>query len=265
MTVPFGRTAREESTLSFAKSGSVFAAVARHFQNPRVVEATRLTIVRDDAAQVVLTPSQARDALYGPDRDDVLATPVWQVVVQTAASEQGSDDTWRLLLVWLASPRLTGTVVRICRRLRADRNDVEAEMVLALLEGLQSDEHPSAASLDGLLRRARSRAWGLARAGTREFADDTLERLSDNHGTPPDQPQVCELARSQRVEVTRHEHSDGLRAHLRFSISPDSMGRRTLAALSDLAEQRGAVCQKRATGREHRFTDGSRNCGTRRR
>ncbi|MFE7676198.1 hypothetical protein ACFU5N_28820 [Streptomyces albidoflavus] len=251
--------------MSFAKSGSVFAAVARHFENPRVVEATRLTVVRDDAARVLLTPLQARNALYGPDRDDALVTPVWQAVVQTAASEQGPDDTWRLLLVWLASPRLTGTVVRICRRLRADRDDVEAEMVLALLEGLQSDEHPSAESLDGLLKSARSRAWGLARAGAREFADDTLERLSDHHGTPPDQPQVCEQARSRRVEVTRHEHSDGLRAHLRFSISPDSVGRRALAMLSDLAEQKGAVCQKRATDRAHRFTDGSHICGTRRR
>ncbi|MFI8158593.1 hypothetical protein ACIF6I_05155 [Streptomyces microflavus] len=245
--------------MTIANISSVFAAVARNFDNPRAVEGIRLTVVTDDESPVVLTPAQARDALYGPDHDPALATPIWEAVVRAAAAERGPVETWRLLLIWLALPRLTGTVVRICRRLRADRADLEAEMVLALLEGLQDDEHPSADSLDGLLKAVRSRAWCLARAGAREFADDTLERLSDSRGVAFDVSQKTDPVRSHQVEVTRHEQADGLRAHLRFTVSPECVGRRALAALTESAEQRGAVCQSRDTDRGRRFTGDSRS------
>ncbi|MFE3719691.1 hypothetical protein [Streptomyces cyaneofuscatus] len=243
--------------MTIANTSSVFAAVTRHFDNPRVVEAIRLTIVMDDAAPVVLTPAHARDALYGPDRDPALVNPLWQAAMRAAAAEQGPEQTWRLLLVWLALPRLTGTAVRICRRLRADRADLEAEMVLALLEGLQGDEHPSADSVDSLLKAVRSRAWGLARSGAREFADDTLERLSDSRGVSYDQAQDTGSVRSHQVEVTRHDQIGGLRAHLRFTVSPESVGRRTLAALAESAERRDASCRRPAPGRGHQVTSGS--------
>ncbi|MFJ4967564.1 hypothetical protein [Streptomyces sp. NPDC088755] len=244
--------------MTIANTSSVFASVTGYFDNPRAVESIRLTVVPDNAAPIVLTPAQARDALYGPDRDPALATPIWQAVVRAAAAEHGPAETWRLLLVWLALPRLTGTAVRIRRRLRADRADLEAEMVLALLEGLQGDEQPSEDSVDGLLKAVRSRAWSLARVGAREFADDTLERLSDSHGVPYSATQDTESVRSHQVEVTRHEQVGGLRAHLRFTVSPESAGRRALAALTESAERKGASCRKHDPGRGRRVTSGSR-------
>ncbi|MFJ8841329.1 hypothetical protein ACIRFF_00325 [Streptomyces cyaneofuscatus] len=244
--------------MTIANTSSVFAAVTRHFDNPRAMEAIRLTVVTDNAAPVVLTPAQAREALYGPDHDPALVTQIWQVTMRAAAAEQGPAQTWRLLLVWLALPRLTGTAVRICRRLRADRADLEAEMVLALLEGLQGYEQPSADSVDSLLKAVRSRAWCLARSGAREFADDTLERLSDSRGVPCHGTQDTESVRSHQVEVTRHDQVGGLRAHLRFTVSPESVGQRALAALTESAERRGSSCRRRAPGRGHQVPNGSR-------
>ncbi|OCC07665.1 hypothetical protein [Streptomyces sp. PTY087I2] len=224
-----------------------------------MAEVVRLPIVTDNAAPVLLTPAQARDALYGPGLDPSLVTPIWQAVVQAAAAEHGSADTWRLLLIWLALPRLTGTTFRICRRLRADRADVEAEMVLALLEGLQSDERLTADSVDGLLKAVRSRAWRLARSGAREFADDTVERLADSRGLLCDEAQGAGSIRSHQVEVTRHERVGELRAQLRFTVSPESMGRRALAALMEPAERRAVICRKHDTSREHRAPSDSRS------
>ncbi len=225
----------------------------------------RLNVVADDGGPVLLTPAQARDALYAPDHDPALAAPIWQAVVRAAAAEHGSAETWRLLLVWLALPRLIGTVARVCRRLRADRADVEAEMVLALLEGLQRCAESSADSVEPLLKSVRSRAWRLARAGAREFADDTLECLSDSRSVPYDEPENTEQVRSHRVEVTRHERPDGLRAQLRFTVSSESLGRRALTALAETTERGGAVCRTRDTGRGHRVISESRRRATGRR
>lgn len=247
--------------MTMANTSSVFAAVSRRFDDPGTTEAIRLTVVTDSTTPLVLTPGQAREALYGPDRDPTLVTPIWQAVVRAAAAEHGPAGMGRLLLVWLALPRLNGTAARISRRLRADRADLEAEMVLALLEGLQGCEQPPADSVDGLLKAVCSRAWRLARSGAREFADDTLERLSDSRGVPCDGPQITERVRPRQVEVTRHEQVGGLRAHLRFTVSPESVGRRALAALTESAEGRGAGCRRRDTGRRRQAADGPRSRG----
>ncbi|MFD5751921.1 hypothetical protein [Streptomyces sp. NPDC127033] len=251
--------------MTVTSTSSMFAAVARHFENPRTAETVQLTAVADNMTPVRLTPAQARGALYAPGHDPALVAPIWDQVVRAAAAEHGPSDPWRLLLIWLALPRLTGTAFRVCRRLRADRADVEAEMVLALLEGLRSEEQPSAASVDALLKTARSRAWRLARAGAREFADDTLERLSDGRTLPYHEPQNTEQVRPLQVEVTRHEGTDGLGAQLRFTVSPESVGRQVLTALAETAERKGAVCRTREMGHGRRVTADSRRRGRGRR
>lgn len=76
-------------------------------------------------------------------------------VIRTAQSDLTPDSTGKLLAIWLALPRLTGTVHRVCTRLRADRSDVEAEMALALLEKLTDQDGASRLTGSSLLHAAR--------------------------------------------------------------------------------------------------------------
>ncbi|MGW5353733.1 hypothetical protein ACWERV_24865 [Streptomyces sp. NPDC004031] len=224
--------------MTVAGTSSVFAAVAEYFDNPRVAEAVRLTVITDDGAAVRLTPAQAHQALYGPTPDPALAAPIWQATLNGAREESEPSEMWGLLLIWFALPRLTGAAYRISHRLRADRADVEAEMVLGLLEGLRSDEPPT---MDDLLKAVRSRAWRLARASARETASAALEHLADDHAVPRDDLPDPEQPRQLQVEVTRHEGTDGLRAQLRFTVSRESLGRQALTMLTKAAE-----CDQRA-------------------
>ncbi|WP_049652250.1 hypothetical protein [Kitasatospora sp. MY 5-36] len=239
--------------MSVATTSSMFNAVARHFEDPRATEALHLSVRPDDRAPVLLTAAQAWEALYGPTSDPALAAPVWRAALHAARSTDASAEQWQLLLIWLASPRLAGTVTRICRRLRADRADLEAEMVLSLLEGLQTGEDRS---VDDLLRAARTRAWNHARAGIRETTSAALEHLADDVATPDDDPHESDPAQSLRMEVTRYGQTDGLRAELRFTISPGSPGYQALSALEETTGQRGCLRQAQDAGRRRHLTSG---------
>ncbi|MFB7471192.1 hypothetical protein [Kitasatospora sp. NPDC056184] len=241
--------------MTVAGTSSVFAAVARYFDNPRAQEA-RLALRPDGETPVLLSPAEARDALYGEVQDPALVTEIWQAALRGGQAEQGSADESRLLLIWLAMPRLTGTAFRICHRLRADRADVEAEMVLGLLEGLRTGEPPSARSVDALLKEVRSKAWRLARDGWRETACATLEQLEDESGVTAacDGPEKNDRVRPVQIEVTRHERADGLRAQLRFTVSPEHLGRQALTAITEKAERQRHDRRTRHTGRQRHVT-----------
>ncbi|WP_157815508.1 hypothetical protein [Kitasatospora sp. CB02891] len=202
---------------------------------------------------VLLTPAQAWEALYGPTPDPALTAPVWRATLHAARSMQASAEQWQLLLVWLATPRLIGTVFRICRRLRADRADLEAEMVLGLLEGLQTDED---GSVDDLLKAARTRAWNHARAGIRETASAALENRADDLVAPDEDPRESDPAQPLRMEVTRHGHTDGLRAELRFTVSPGSAGYQALSALEETTGQQGSLRRAQDTDHGRHLTGG---------
>ncbi|MFE4974810.1 hypothetical protein ACFRAR_22225 [Kitasatospora sp. NPDC056651] len=248
--------------MTVASISSVFNAVARHFDDPRAVDALCLTVCPDDQAPVFLTPTQAWDALYGPTPDLDLAASVWRAVLLAARTAHGTTEKWQLLFVWLATPRLTGTVLRICRRLRADRTDMEAEMVLSLLEGLHSDEVDS---VDALLRTARTRAWNHARAGGRETACATVEGLANDRATPDQESPEVEPARPLQIEVTRYGQADCLRAEVRFTISPERVSRHALSALRGVAEQLGDPRRTWDSGRRRHLAKGHSPRGTARR
>ncbi|MFJ5122737.1 hypothetical protein [Kitasatospora sp. NPDC088548] len=231
----------------------MFNAVARHFDDPRAAEALHLSVRPDGQAPALLTPAQAWEALYGPTSDPALTAPVWRAALHAARSTDASAEQWQLLLIWLAVPRLAGTVARICRRLRADRADLEAEMVLGLLEGLQTGEDRS---VDDLLRAARTRAWNHARAGIRETASAALEHWADDVVAPDDDPHESDPAQSLRMEVTRYGHTNGLRAELRFTVSPGSAGYQALSALEETTGKRGSLHRAQDTGCGRHLTGG---------
>lgn len=201
---------------------SVFALVKQHFDNAEVREAA-LVIVDTDANSpepVRLTAAEAYEALYGPDADQQLSAAIWAAVLSTARADRTAHGTARLLMIWLALPRLTGSVHRICRRLRADRSDVEAEMVLGLLEALTAADSTGQLSVTPLIKAARTKAWNFARADLRELPSTQVEHITQDRSlTPVSEASGTSPAQQDlEVQVDRLDGPDGLRAPLRFRV-----------------------------------------------
>ncbi|MFS0695208.1 hypothetical protein [Streptomyces nitrosporeus] len=204
---------------------SVFASVRQHFDNPRLKETALVTIETDGAAPVQLTAAEAHEALYGPGADPLLADPIWEAVLSAARVDRTSHGTERLLAIWLMLPRLTGTAHRVCRRLRADRSDVEAEMLLALLEELAAPEGTESPSVASLLRAARTRAWEYARAHLRETPSTQVEHITQEHALTSVEtaPDTSWAPQGLDVRVDRPAGPDGLRAPLRFRVHAEHL------------------------------------------
>ncbi|MGA6169269.1 hypothetical protein ACPEIF_03275 [Streptomyces sp. NPDC012600] len=210
-----------------APSSSMFASVRRHFDEPQVREGVYLTVPADGngTEPIRLTAAEAHEALYGPAADPGLSPAIWEGVLSAALADRTPYGTGKLLLVWLALPRLTGTVHRVCTRLRADRSDVEAEMVLALLEGLADLDAASPFHSSSLIHTARTRAWRFARAGLREIPSTRVERITQDRAVIPVDGTADEPATGEGldVRVDRPDGPDGLRASLRFRVRPEHL------------------------------------------
>ncbi|MFF7591093.1 hypothetical protein ACFZCK_26765 [Kitasatospora purpeofusca] len=203
-----------------------------------------------DGQPLSLTPDAAREALYGPGAEPELTTTIWREAVLAAATEPESMDSHRLLLIWLAAPQLSRTAYRICGRLRADRADVEAEMVLALLAELRTATPGALPLAEALIRTARSSAWRFARTGLQETACAFLENLGDDSRlTPYDapEPEPTERQRGMEVEISRPDGPDGLRTPLRFTLPANQLGKQALRRLTDGAVPRHSQCRARAS------------------
>ncbi|MEU6931028.1 hypothetical protein AB0A05_17950 [Streptomyces sp. NPDC046374] len=214
-------------------STSVFASVRLLFDTPRFREEALITIATapDAVTPSRLTAVEAHQALYGPEADPQLGAAVWEAVLTTAQADRTPHGDGTLLAIWLALPRLTGTATRVCKRLRADRVDVEAEMVLALIEQLRTLDSTDPLAVAALLKAARNRAWDFARAGLREIPSTQVERITqDRSVTAPERMADAPTTRQGLdVRVDRPDGPDGLRASLRFRVRPEHLRDAVLA------------------------------------
>ncbi|MFI5985625.1 hypothetical protein ACIBEA_32795 [Streptomyces sp. NPDC051555] len=204
----------------------VFAAVRKSIADPRTADEVRLP-VRVDGEVTLLSPDGAFAALYGPSADEAVGVEVWRSAIRAAQTEGGPYGPWRLLLIWLALPRLSGAVYRVCTRMRAVRADVEAEVVTAFLEVLPSldPDLPEAATV--LLRTARSRAWRYARSLKGLVPVGYIEDLVHDGRHPGADAEEgadgADGAQGRTVEVVRPDGLAGLRAPLRFTVSAERL------------------------------------------
>ncbi|MFE3093768.1 hypothetical protein ACFXG1_08055 [Streptomyces sp. NPDC059248] len=233
---------------------SMFASVRRHFDDPRVRDVVLVTVPSgtEGAEPVRLTAAETHEALYGPNSDPQFAAAVWREVLRTAPSDLSPHGTGKLLAIWLTLPRLTGTVYRVCTRLRADRSDVEAEMVLALLEELAAPDAANRLSDSSLIRAARTRAWLFARGGLRELPSTQVERIAQDHAlTASDEETDTQAEEGLDVQVNRPDGPDGLRAPLRFRVRPEHLRKGVFAGINDGGRGRsthGGRWRKRRSG-----------------
>ncbi|MFF2851646.1 hypothetical protein ACFVT5_35740 [Streptomyces sp. NPDC058001] len=215
----------------------VLAAVGRHFDDPRIQDEAHLTVRLPGGSTrpVLLSPAEAREVTGGPVSDPELAAAVWQSALAEARDDTTSHGSGQLLLIWLLLPRLTGTAQRICERLRADRADVESEMMLALLEEIPGVDLPGELAAQALVRAARSAGWRYARTRCREKPADWLENVADSAGDGFEDSIVEEAERQLQLDVVvpRPAGPHGLRATLRISAPAEQVEAAVLAGLAD--------------------------------
>ncbi|MFD8933873.1 hypothetical protein ACFV0R_01205 [Streptomyces sp. NPDC059578] len=221
----------------------MFASVRRHFDEPRVRDAVLVTVPpeAERAEPVRLTAAEAHEALYGPGSEPQFAAAVWKEVLRTAPTDFTPHGTGKLLVIWLALPRLTGTAHRVCMRLRADRADVEAEMVLALLEELAAPDAANRLSDSSLVHAACARAWRFTRDGLRDLPSNQVERIAqDSALTASDGKADAPAEESIDVWVDRPDGPDGLHAPLHFRVRPDHLREGAFADTDDGTQDRSA-------------------------
>ncbi|MFI6156710.1 hypothetical protein ACIBCA_28980 [Kitasatospora sp. NPDC051170] len=177
-----------------------------------------------------LTPADARDLVHGPGRTSPLAQAVWRFAVLTARSPE-SPPPWDVLPVWLALPRLRSAVHRIHRRLRTDRNDLEAAAVLGVIEGsLRFEDTGDGLAGERVMRTATGSAWRLARQGVRERTVPHFVALTDRRDVlwqPPEPgPDSWEL------QISPPDRPDGLTAPLHFTVSRERLAGERLGAMA---------------------------------
>ncbi|MFI0777167.1 hypothetical protein [Streptomyces sp. NPDC021212] len=207
----------------------------------------------EGAEPVRLTAAETHEALYGPGSDPQFADAVWKEVLRTALSDLAPHGAGKLLVIWLALPRLTMTVHRVCTRLRADRSDVEAETVLALLEELAAPDAANRLSGSTLIHAARTKAWRFARDGLRELPSTQVERIAQDRAlTAPDGEADAPAEEGLDVRVDRPDGPAGLRAPLRLRVRPEHLRKGTFADTDDVTRDRSTrhgPRKKRPSGR----------------
>lgn len=226
-------------------STSAFSAVEHYFGDSRTESDFRVNLFQNGGKPVELTPTQAKTALYGPSADPDLGAAIWHEALRRACDESGPSGEERLFLAWLMLPRLYGSVHRICRRLRAEREDVEAELLLGLLEQLQPGLPKDSLTLESLLKATRSCGWRFARTGVKERASGGMEDVSnaDPRSLRSQVPDDSSSAEELCFVVTRYGGPDHLRAQLRFRVAPGLLSPRVRKALDGAAAQQGVEQQ----------------------
>ncbi|MFJ3195934.1 hypothetical protein ACIQJX_23340 [Streptomyces griseoviridis] len=153
---------------------------------------------------------QARQLLYDRSFDPAARTDLWHQIAERGRLDPNRSD-WPTAVVWLGLPGLRRTAARIVRSLRAERDDVEAELVTCYLEAL-ADIGPDTSDPGGqVLRSACSRAWTRWRTVRHERVTDDVE---GSGGSPMD----TDARGSWQAQYDPPANRSGLAAGLRFTV-----------------------------------------------
>lgn len=197
--------------MSLPSHPGLFAAIERQCADNDQAPPLRLFDGTEQAG-VPLPLAEARHLLYDRAGCPAARASLWrQIADRVRCRADGSD--WPTAAVWLGLPGLRSTAFRITRSFRAERGDVEAELVTCYLEALADvgadDPDPGGA----VLRTACSRAWNVWRAVHRETAVDDVESAGTLVGTDAEGywqadydpvPRAPGLSATVRITVPAH-------------------------------------------------------------
>lgn len=226
---------------------SVFDVIHQRVTTAAHLRPTVLTIEFGGGTAHLDLP-QAHAALWERPTGSELRHEIWRQAVALAqhdalAAAIGSTDVtgWVEAVVWLALPRLRKVVRQASGRLRADRRDLESELMLAIVEQL-AEISPDDPDVGGrLLLFAARRGWAFARGPADERPTEDVAAVADARGARTTDA-VWELV------ITPPDGTDGLAAPVRFTSRSDLEA----ARLSELTEHLGLRDVVRRTLRPHR-------------
>ncbi|MGW1836042.1 hypothetical protein [Streptomyces sp. NPDC002067] len=202
----------EVAVTAYTPWSGLFGAVERWFADERNGPWQPL-----DGGDGPLTPGEARAVLYDRSANAAVRAELWRQVAARARADADGNG-WRLVAVWLALPGLRGTVFKVSRRFRADRQDLASELVTGFLTALAEVGPATADPGDVLLRAVCGQAWDLARRTLRErpvedvdvaaryAPDDTWQAEFEAPWHPGDR----KLTASVRITVPA-ERAEGIR------------------------------------------------------
>ncbi|GAA2719407.1 MULTISPECIES: hypothetical protein [Streptomyces] len=164
-----------------------------------------------------LSPAEARNALYRVPGDEDLRNSIWSSTIARARREGDARSDWQLFVTWLAIPALRRTVYQVSSRLGSERAEVEAEVLVALLEELQTVAPDQPNCGQTLLQAVRTRAWRAARRPPEATVADTavmeVLRRRSGHGVEGHIPAPASRERllaAPRITVSRAQREGEL-------------------------------------------------------
>ncbi|NSC24429.1 hypothetical protein FM076_26075 [Streptomyces albus subsp. chlorinus] len=159
--------------MSLPPYSGIFAAVERQCAGSDPSPPLRL-FDGTERAGTPLTLARARGLLYDRSVCPPARAALWrQIAERLRVDADGSD--WPTAVVWLGLPGLRRTAFKITRSFRAEREDVEAELVTCYLEELAATGAEDPDPGGTVLRAACSRAWTVWHRARREVAVDDVE------------------------------------------------------------------------------------------
>ncbi|ARX84671.1 hypothetical protein SMD44_04122 [Streptomyces alboflavus] len=210
-------------------------------------------VVRVEQGVRRLLPQAAREVLYGATLDEQLRDEVWREAVVRARQKPDrkgatSKEVWRLLTIWLALPGVYRTVHRVTSLLPVDRHDLEAEVVLALLEVIGTTDLDRSDVGGTIVRAAVNRAWGYARQTALEVPVVDIASIAAvrNACTSMDPGSVSE--NDWELHIEPPSRPDGLAAPLHFTVSRTTIEGERLGALAERLGLRDVVLRARRPG-----------------
>ncbi|MEU6863854.1 hypothetical protein ABZ924_11355 [Streptomyces sp. NPDC046876] len=201
--------------MALAPHPGLFASIERQCVGRNPSPELRL-IDGSQAEGVPVALEQARRLLYDPSGDRAVRDALWYQIAERGRTAAPSD--WPLAAVWLGLPGLRRTVFRITHYCRAERGDVEAELVTNYLETL-AELGPTIADPGAtVLRSACSHAWTVWRKAHNEVSAEDMERFTclpavtgglwQADYDPPERPDG--LSATLRITVPAHRR-EGVR------------------------------------------------------
>ncbi|MGW7516938.1 hypothetical protein ACWGJ2_15230 [Streptomyces sp. NPDC054796] len=218
-----------------------------------------------------MSPQEAREALYGVCPEGLTRDMVWRHAVMAARRDKaevppgagggsGSDagvrtdaepaDAGRLFAVWLAAPGLRRTVYRLTTQFPVDRDDLEAEAVLALLEALEAVDLARPDVGAQVVKGAANRMWAYAKRVRHEVpvVDIAGMAAAREAAVTSAQGPVPAPAESWELHIEPPSGVGGLASTLRFTESRNRREGVRLGALAGRLGLKDVVFQARRPG-----------------
>ncbi|UUU35619.1 hypothetical protein JIX56_40415 [Streptomyces sp. CA-210063] len=159
--------------MSLSPHPGLFTTVERQWAGRNPTPEPRLFAAAEGAG-VPIALEQARQMLYDRSVEPVVRTALWHQIAERVRVGADRSD-WSSAAVWLGLPGLRRTAFRITWYFRAEREDVEAELVTCYLEALREVGAHTPDPGERVLRSACSRAWTVWRRARPEVAVDDVE------------------------------------------------------------------------------------------